>query len=97
MTELIWSPEAKDDYWKNIDYLLAKWTEKEATHFIKLVNHNLDLIQKNPKLFQETDYQDIRRAVILPQITLFYKVATRNTVYLLRFWNSSQDPKTLNL
>ena len=91
MTELIWSPQAKQDYWQNIDYLLEKWTEKEAAHFINLVDYNLILIQKNPKLFQTTNYNNIRRAVITPQITLFYNLINVNKIEIVRLWNNYQD------
>ena len=35
MINIIWSEQAKQTYFENIDYLLAEWTEKVAVDFIK--------------------------------------------------------------
>lgn len=97
MIKIIWSPQAKKDYWQNIDYLLDSWTKKEAAHFIDLVEQSIFLIQKNPKLFQLTDFINVRRAFITPQITLFYRIVNNKKIELIRFWNNYQNPDTLNL
>jgi plasmid stabilization system protein ParE len=31
---VIWAPQAKKDFWNNIDYLEAEWSEKVAFNFI---------------------------------------------------------------
>ncbi|RDI12288.1 hypothetical protein DEU42_104222 [Flavobacterium sp. AG291] len=45
--KIIWSPLAKIDYWKNIEYLENEWSPKEVISFIKEVEYNIDLLQKN--------------------------------------------------
>lgn len=39
MRKISWNPLAKIDYYENIDFLLEKWSEKEAQQFIDEVNH----------------------------------------------------------
>ena len=95
MITFIWTDLAKYDYWNNIDYLLEKWTEKEALVFIKKVDRNLDIIKHNPKTFAKTGYKNTRCVVISSQISLYYKIADKQTVELLRFWNTYQNPKSL--
>ena len=97
MANIIWSDIAKQDYWDNIDYLLDKWTEKEAVGFIESVDNALRLIRQNPKMFSKAGYKNIRSVVIVSQITLFYNILDKETIELIRFWNNLQDPKRLNL
>ena len=72
--KIIWSVQARSDYWQNIDYLIENWSEKEVSHFIELIDHNIYLISQNPKMFPLTDYFDVRRSVITPQVSLFYRL-----------------------
>ena len=56
--QIIWTQEAKQDYLENIEYLLEKWTEKSARNFINEVDDVLELLQINPKLFQNNQHQN---------------------------------------
>ena len=97
MSNIFWSDLAKQDYWNNIDFLLDKWTPKEATNFINKVETYLHIIAKNPKTFSETKYKNTHSIPVLPQITLFYRIVDENTIELVRFWNNKKDPKKLNI
>lgn len=94
--EIIWSDDAKFDYEENIEYLLKEWSEKSAINFIEEVDAVLELLKVNPKLYPWSDYQAIRRAVIRKQITLFYQ-ESESTIYLVRFWNTYKDPRSLKI
>jgi plasmid stabilization system protein ParE len=95
MRRIKWNPLAKEDYYENIDYLLTNWSEKEAQRFIDEVEEILFILRQGKVDYQETDYPGIRRCVIRPQITLFYKLREKQDVELLRFWHNSQDDKSL--
>lgn len=41
-THIIWSPVAEDSYLKTIEYILAKWSLREAEKFESKVNHLLN-------------------------------------------------------
>ncbi|REL32858.1 type II toxin-antitoxin system RelE/ParE family toxin [Rhodohalobacter sp. SW132] len=97
MKQVYWSQKATSDYWKNIDYLLEYWDLKVAHAFIDKTNHTIDLIQKSPEAFPETDYKNIRRAIIVPQITLFYRLNFNDdSIDLLRFWSNFQNPDSIS-
>lgn len=93
---IVWSDDAISDYHQNIDYLLNKWSAAVALEFIEDVDIVIGLIKSHPELYPLTDYQDIRKAVIRKQISLLFKV-TDDVIYLIRFWNSYQNPETLNI
>lgn len=92
--QIIWSDEAVKDYHQNIDYLLAKWSSQVAIEFIEDVQASIELIKSHPDLYPLTDHQEIRRAVIRKQITLFFKVKDKQ-IHLIRFWNNYQNPEKL--
>lgn len=97
MREVHWNTLARSDYYQNIDYLLGKFSEKEAQDFIDEVD-DVEYILKQGKVeFQRTDVEDVKRCVICKQISLFYKVIDKRNVELLRFWNNYQDPESLEL
>jgi hypothetical protein len=55
----------------------------------------LELILINPKLYPNSQYKSLRKAVIKHQITLFYKL-TENEIYLVRFWNNFKNPDSFD-
>ena len=97
MKMIIWNDLAIRDYHENIDYLLRKWSEKEALIFINDVESVIfDLKQGNVE-FKESGYSDIKQCVVCKQISLYYKHIESDTIELLRFWNNYQDNKKLKL
>lgn len=97
MKTIIWNDLAIRDYHENIEYLLSKWSEKEALILINDVESVIfDLKQGNVE-FKESGYLDIKQCVVCKQITLYYKHIESNTIELLRFWNNYQDNKKLKL
>lgn len=94
--EIIWSEDAKSDYHQNIDYLISEWNENVARRFIREVENILALLETNPDLYPNTGYKQVKKAVILKQITLYYHIEGK-TIYLVRFWNNYQDPNRLQL
>jgi hypothetical protein len=43
-----------------------------------------------------SEHRNVRRAVIRKQITLYYLIEGES-VYLVRFWNTYQDPDSLKI
>jgi plasmid stabilization system protein ParE len=95
MRRIKWNKLAREDYYGNIDYLIRQWSEKEAQNFIDEVYEILFILKHGKVDYQETNYPGIRRCVIRPQITLFYKIIDKQHIELLRFWNNNQDDKRL--
>lgn len=87
---IIWSPEAKKDYWQNIDYLEAECSFQVVVNFIEKVDETIHLLTKNNVEFVSTNYKNVNKVVITKHITLYYKISS-NKLELLRFWNTYQD------
>ena len=68
--KIIWSPQAKKDYWQNIDYLEAEWTFNDVVRFIEKVERIIQLLSKKNVSFTATNYRDVNKVVITKQITL---------------------------
>lgn len=94
--KIVWSPEALMDYESILKYLIFKWSFSVAEDFIKRLDQKIELIQLQPELFEKVNYKNVRRAVVKPPITLFYRIEPKEIV-LLRIWNNSQNPDKLKL
>lgn len=93
---IIWSPQAQKDYWQNIDFLETEWTFQVVLNFINEVDYTIELLLKNNAQFTETKYKNVNKVVITKQISLYYRI-TKNSIELLRFWNTYQDSESFKL
>jgi plasmid stabilization system protein ParE len=91
MRKVVWNNKARVDFNQNIDYLLEKWSEKEAQQFIDEVIQIEYILSQGNVDFQDTNYIGVKRFVIRKQITLFYRVVNDHQIEFLRFWNNFQD------
>lgn len=88
--KIIWSPQAKKDYWQNIDYLEAEWNYQDVVNFMEKVERIINLLSMKNVAFISTNYRGVNKVVITKQITLYYKIDSEK-LELLRFWNTYQD------
>ena len=93
---VIWSPQAKKDFWNNIDYLESEWSEKTVLNFIEKVNTTIDLLKNDNVLFVKTNYKNVYKVVITKHISLYYRIEN-NRIDSLRFWNNFQDLENVKL
>ena len=91
-----WTLTSKDDYWKNIEYLESRWSEKEVLNFINEVDYSIELLKKGNLIFKKSNYKNVYKMVILKQVTIYYSIENE-TIYLLRFWNNYQDLNNFKL
>ena len=91
-----WTLASKNDYWKNIEYLENRWSEKEVLNFINEIEYSLNLLAKETVLFVKSDYPNVYKMVVIKQITIYYSIENE-TIYLLRFWNNYQDLSNFKL
>ena len=78
-----------------VDYLKKEWGTKVTIRFIERVDTTLEAIRKNPFLYSLHDpSKNIRKCVIHGRIILYYRI-NGNTVEILRFWNTYQNPEKL--
>lgn len=93
---VIWSPQAKKDFWQNIDYLEAEWTFQDVINFIDKVDSTINLLVKKNIEFIATNYKSVNKVVITKQITLYYR-KNSSTIELLRSWSTFQDLENFKL
>lgn|SRR5690554_2449449 len=80
--KVFWTEEAIRNLEEIIDYLYARWTQREVDNFKLKLSRQIDLINKNPELFPKSSFQPrLRKAVMSKQTTIFYEVKN-NIVYL---------------
>jgi plasmid stabilization system protein ParE len=73
--KIFWSDESLNNLGAVLSYLETEWTEREVTIFKNKLSKQLDLIQKNPKLFPKSNLQSrLRKAVLSKQTTIFYEL-----------------------
>nr|WP_294926025.1 type II toxin-antitoxin system RelE/ParE family toxin [uncultured Flavobacterium sp.] len=93
---VIWARQAKKDFWNNIDYLEAEWSEIIALNFIRKVNSTIELLKNDNVLFIKTNFKSVYKIVITKHISLYYRIENNN-LELLRFWNTFQDTEKFKL
>lgn len=92
---LIWTELALKDYDLCINYLEKKFSEKEIIKFIFQMDYTINLILKNPTSFPNSNYKDIRYTLVIPQVTLFYKVIDSNAIQIIRIWQNRMNKKDI--
>ncbi len=91
---LVWTNLALRDYIENIEWLSSEWGEREVETFTETAQSTLSHIQKMSKMYPQSDYPGIRKAVIAKQISLLYRI-NPDYIVLIRFWNNYQNPETM--
>ncbi|RNL51057.1 type II toxin-antitoxin system RelE/ParE family toxin [Pedobacter jejuensis] len=94
MYAIIWSPIAKTSYIEILKFLEENWTSKEIEYFISRTERLVKLISQNPNLFQYSINSDTFRCLVVPHVSLFYRLKNEN-IELLVFWDNRKDPKKL--
>jgi len=95
--KIVWSKQAKIDYYKILDYLLEKWGIGVLASFIAKTDEMLEAIKKQPKSFIESaKKKNVRKALITKHNSLFYKIKPfKKEIVLLAFWDNRQNPQKL--
>ncbi len=97
MRNEIWTETASFEFEQNINYVLKRWSEKEALRFIEKVESVLLELKKETIEYPLTESGNVRKCVIVKQISLFYEIDKDNNLILLNFWNNYQDSEQLKL
>ena len=90
--EIIWSPESERTFFKVIEYLRLKWTEREVENFIEATENIIKYISVNPLMFRKTNKKNIHEALITPHNLLIYKIYS-DKIFLITFYDTRQSPK----
>ncbi len=94
--KVVWTKKALSDLDAIILYLETNWSEKEITNFFGKLDKRINLIGQRPLLYPETKTRkNVHRSVLIPQLTIYYRV-NKNTVEILTLFDNRLNPKKLN-
>ncbi|MBZ9729507.1 type II toxin-antitoxin system RelE/ParE family toxin [Salegentibacter sp. JZCK2] len=94
--KILWTDHALSELNDTIEYLEKKWTERELKNFSRKLDHTIELISKNPELFQVFKKNDVRRAVVAKFNNLCYRV-NDDTIEILSIFSNRQDPDKIKI
>ncbi len=91
--QIVWSKRAVDKFDKIIDYLIKEWGERVTSSFVKKVYGFIDLLAEYPEIGSlEHAKKNIRGFILIKQICVFYKIK-EDTIIILSFFDTRQNPK----
>ena len=95
--KILWTDHALSELKQTIEYLETHWTERDLQNFASKLDHTIELISKSPELFPLSLEKDlVRRAVVEPHNTLYYRIK-EETVEILSLFANLQHPKKKKL
>lgn len=63
--KILWTDHAISELKDTLVHLEENWTERELSNFSEDLDHTIELISKNPELFQVSKKKkEVRRAVV---------------------------------
>lgn len=95
--KILWTDHALSELENTVIYLEENWTERELKNFSRELDNTIELISKNPELFQVSGKRkNVRRVVVARFNTLYYRINT-DSVEILSFFSNRQDPDKIRL
>jgi plasmid stabilization system protein ParE len=95
--KVLWTDHAISELKDTIEYLEENWTERELSNFSGELDHTVQLISKNPELFQVSKKKkEVRKAVVARYNNLYYR--TKNdTIEILSLFSNRQNPDKIKI
>lgn len=91
--KIFWTSHALNELRETFNYIAEIWTERELQVLASKIEHIVELISKNPKLFPNSNSKDkIRRVVVTKHNTIYY-IIKENEVQIISFFSNKQNPK----
>lgn len=95
---ILWSDNAKKSFDDNIAYLLEDWTDKEISNFIDKTDTAIENLRYHPYIGKPVNGHSAYRSIlVVPQISLIYRVINDDEILLITFFNNFQDPYKLEV
>ncbi len=93
--KIVWTRIARITYFEILENLQKYWTPQEIQNFQQLTEENLFQITYG-KTLHPLIYPKIRKVIIHPNISLFYKIDEKgDCLHLITFFNNRMDPKLI--
>jgi plasmid stabilization system protein ParE len=86
-----WTEEAEFTFDHIVSFIQQDWGERPANKFIAKTKRILISISNHPHLFPQSGIENVRKAVITKQTSLFYEIFP-DRIMLVFFWDNRQDP-----
>ena len=94
---LRWTERAANDYEKLIEYLIEKWGIEITLDVVHDFERTFSQLEKFPEHYPVfLKKKNIRRCVVSPQTSIFFK-ADKDVVEILTLFDNRQNPKKLKL
>jgi len=95
--KILWTDHAISELKDTLEYLEGNWTERELSNFSEELDNTVELISKNPELFQVSKKKkEVRRAVVARFNNLYYR--TKNdTDEILFLFSNRQGPDKIKI
>ena len=88
-----WTERAEGEYDQIGEYIYTKWGRKSVEKFILKVDEKIQSLVSNPNFCQLKDKKiNIRRCVIHPKVSMYYKVE-ENRIVILSMFSNAMDPR----
>ena len=92
-----WTTQGEQTFNQNIEYLKREWNIVVLNKFLDSVEEILEKISSNPYLYSLLNStKDIRRCILNGRIILYFRIVDNNTIDLITFWNTYQNPNKLD-
>jgi len=92
-----WTNHALKELTETFEFVANNWTEKELHKLSLKIEKTLELISKNPEIFQKSHAKkDVRRTVVTKHNSLYYR-SNDETIEILSFFSNRKNPKRLEL
>ncbi len=89
--KILWTDHALKELAETYEYLELHFTDRELKRLSNEIDKTLELISKNPCLFQMSNSKGIRKVVILKFNTIYYR-EKREMVEILSFFSNRKNP-----
>ena len=92
-----WTDHALSELENTIEYLEKNWTERELKNFSQELDHTIELISRNPELFQLARKNSPVRRAVVAKFNNFYYRQKDEIIEILSFFPNRQDPDKKDL
>jgi addiction module RelE/StbE family toxin len=91
--EVVWQPDAKEDFREIVSYLLDTWPSDVAEKFTEQIDKVQELIQNHPNIGMKVGrLRSIRKIAVPPYYSLYYTFLN-NEIWILNILDNRQNPE----
>ncbi len=89
--KVVFSAEAKKQLELLVAYLETEWSASARDRFLKQLRQSVAIIKKLPNAYPVSEkFADTRRCVVVPQVSLFYRIEN-GVIIILALMDNRMD------